>query len=739
MKIYALIAIINAIFASILGLYVYFKNRKRLVNKIFGFFCLSISIWSYGYFFWQLSLEKSLALFWCRVLMGGAIFIPITYLHFIVTLVDKNKEKRKEIILGYLIFIFFFFFNFTSFFVKNVSPKLNFPFWPNPGVVFHPFLLLWIAYAFYTVYFLARQLSISSGILQMQLKYILLGTTVGIIGGITNYFLWYDIPIPPVGNWTASFYVIMVAYSILRYRFMDIRFVIGRTAVYILSFVTVIAIAFGLIILNQYLGEPLPFVVLGPLIIILTILLFQLFFRLYETIASKYFYYTFYSYQQVLSDLGRRLTEILDLQSLNSLIVNTLINTMKLDKTGILLRDPETGVYRIQKIIGFKEENGISLVKDNFLTQYLERTRKPLVYEELALIIKDTKGPTEKEKLKTLQANMKKIEASVCLPLLRKNKITGLIVLGKKISGEPYTQQDLDLLATLSSQASVALENAKLYAEIRDLSQHLQEKVDEQTKELRKAYEVEKKARKELQRLNEAKNQFLMATQHHLRTPLTAMKGYIDLILGGSYGKTSNKLKQAMKKLQASTSRELKIVNELLDISQFQLGKQILSLESGVKIETILKEIIEEIRFDADTKGIYLKLEKPKRSLPPLKADPEKLKVALSNIIDNAIKYTNKGGVTIKIKEQKSNIKNKSKLQIIIKDTGMGIPKEDLPRLFARTFERGKEAKRAYTTGRGIGLFITGHIIRAHGGKVWAESKGKNKGSTFYVELPVER
>ena len=288
-------------------------------------------------------------------------------------------------------------------------------------------------------------------------------------------------------------------------------------------------------------------------------------------------------------------------------------------------------------------------------------------------------------------------------------------------------------------QANFAQRKAKEAVE--ELNERLQEKVDEQTKEIRKAYEVEKKARKELERLDKAKDQFMMATQHHLRTPLTSMQGYLDLLLGGSYGKISKRVKEVLQKHQSSTKNEIKIVNELLDISQFQLGKQVVSLQSDIKVESILKEIIEELKPEAEKKRLYLKFEKPKTQIRGIKADTQKLKVALFNIIDNGIKYTQQGGVTIKLEivslREISRREKNYKLKIIVRDTGMGIPKEELKDLFAKTFERGEEAKKVWGPGKGIGLFLTHQIIKAHNGEIRAESEGKNKGSTFYVELPI--
>ena len=256
------------------------------------------------------------------------------------------------------------------------------------------------------------------------------------------------------------------------------------------------------------------------------------------------------------------------------------------------------------------------------------------------------------------------------------------------------------------------------------------EKMEEMAKEVQRAYEIEKRAREGLARLDDAKNQFIMASQHHLRTPLTVMRGYLELLLDGTYGKISPKVREILGRFRLSAQRLIKIVNEFLDITQFQLGKEVITIQPDVDIEPILDEAVEELGYEAEARGIWLKFEKPKE-IPRIKADPEKLKIALFNIVDNGIKYTKKGGVTISVS------KTDAKIQIAVKDTGAGIPKEEQKELFTRLFERGKEAEKLHSTGKGIGLYITYHIIKAHQGRIWAESEGKGKGSTFFIELPV--
>ena len=255
------------------------------------------------------------------------------------------------------------------------------------------------------------------------------------------------------------------------------------------------------------------------------------------------------------------------------------------------------------------------------------------------------------------------------------------------------------------------------------------EKIEAIEKELQRAYEIEKIAHEQLSALDGTKNQFFMAIQHHLRTPLTSMRGYSDLLLEGVYGKMPKKVREVVEKFKISTVSLINMVNDFLDITQFQLGKKVVSVKEGVNLSNILKQIIDDIQLEADKKNIYLKLEKPEKDCL-ISADESKLHVALVNIFDNCVKYTEKGGVIIKLDV------GTDKIKIQVKDTGMGIPKERLEKLFSSPFERTEQSKKSFTTGRGIGLYLAGEIIKAHNGKIWAESEGLGKGSAFFIELP---
>lgn len=244
----------------------------------------------------------------------------------------------------------------------------------------------------------------------------------------------------------------------------------------------------------------------------------------------------------------------------------------------------------------------------------------------------------------------------------------------------------------------------------------------------------EKELKEEWEKLSRAKEQFLLSIQHHLRTPLTPIKGYLEEILAGTYGREENPvIREKLIEMKKLTDTLYALIERLLDIQALKLGNKTLNLQN-CQIEDLIEGVIEELKPQAEKKGLYLKYELPEKKLPSLKLDKKTIREAIWNLVDNAIKYTNRGGVIVELK-----IEN-CKLKITVKDTGIGMKKEEVDYfLQGKLFERGEEATKLYGPGRGIGLAIVSEIIRAHAGKIGAESEGQGKGTTFWIELPIEK
>ena len=245
MSFYALAALINGIISTILGIFIFTRNWKDPRYITHTLFSLSVAFWSYFYFAWQVTDSKTIALLCSRGLMAGAIFIPICYLHHLCMLFGLYKQKKKIIFWGYIGGLVFFLVNFTPYFIKDVSPKLVFKYWPDAGPAFLLFLFLWGSYVVYGLSIIVAEYRRSTGFKKNQMRYILLATFIGWFGGATNYPLWYNIPILPFGNVLVSGYMIILAYAILRYRLMDIRVAITRTSIFVAVYSLILGVPFA--------------------------------------------------------------------------------------------------------------------------------------------------------------------------------------------------------------------------------------------------------------------------------------------------------------------------------------------------------------------------------------------------------------------------------------------------------------------------------------------------------------
>jgi signal transduction histidine kinase len=247
--------------------------------------------------------------------------------------------------------------------------------------------------------------------------------------------------------------------------------------------------------------------------------------------------------------------------------------------------------------------------------------------------------------------------------------------------------------------------------------------------ELQKLSDSLATANQRLKELDLTKSEFISIASHQLRTPLTAIKGYISLLLEGSYGQVSPPVMDILNKLYSVNNRLVHLVEDLLNVSRIEAGRIQYSF-APTQMEPLIVELIEMFTATAKEKQLSLKMQLAKKPLPLLTIDPNKIKEVVSNLIDNALKYTKEGGVTVTLEEAPKVAR------IIVSDTGIGIHPEDKKNLFEK-FLRSKETTKMVVSGAGLGLYVGKSFVEAHGGKIWAESPGPNQGSRFIIELPL--
>lgn len=233
-----------------------------------------------------------------------------------------------------------------------------------------------------------------------------------------------------------------------------------------------------------------------------------------------------------------------------------------------------------------------------------------------------------------------------------------------------------------------------------------------------------------LRRSNDAKTEFISIVSHQLRSPLNATKGYLALLLEGAYGQLEERMREAVDGLYRSNDRLIRLVNDLLGISRIQMGR--IELELGqVNLCEVAESVVDEFSVAAEEKGVRLYATCPQGGVPLVTADEQKLRDSILNLVDNAIRYTEKGSVHVSLGREGEYV------VVSVTDTGAGLDEAETGALF-ESFQRGDVGRKHWTEGEGLGLYIAQQFVALHGGKIWAESAGKGKGSTFFIRLPLQ-
>jgi len=229
--------------------------------------------------------------------------------------------------------------------------------------------------------------------------------------------------------------------------------------------------------------------------------------------------------------------------------------------------------------------------------------------------------------------------------------------------------------------------------------------------------------------IDRMKTEFLSFAAHQLKSPISAIKWTLRILLDGDLGEITKEQREFIEKIYKSNERMINLINDLLNVTRIEEGRYLYK-PVPADIEEITQSVINSYKEEIQRKEIKFEFKRSREKLPQVKVDIEKIKLTIDNLIANAIKYTNSGGkVTISIN------RGKKEIEFFIKDTGIGIPQNQQEQVFTKFF-RGANVMKMGIEGTGFGLFITKNIIEAHGGKIWFNSK-EGKGTTFFFTLPI--
>ena len=256
---------------------------------------------------------------------------------------------------------------------------------------------------------------------------------------------------------------------------------------------------------------------------------------------------------------------------------------------------------------------------------------------------------------------------------------------------------------TFATQSVLAIQNARLFLEIEEKGRQLAD-------------------------ASKHKSQFLANMSHELRTPMNAILGYTELILDGIYGEPSEKMAGVLTRVQTNGKHLLGLINDVLDLSKIEAGQLTLSL-GDYSIKDMVHNVFGVVESLAKNKNLALKVEVPPQ-LPAAHGDERRLTQVLLNLVGNALKFTDHGGVTIKA------VASLNSFTVSVTDTGPGIAPADQAKIFEE-FQQADSSTTKEKGGTGLGLAIAKQIVEMHGGRLWVESE-VGKGSTFQFSLPID-
>jgi signal transduction histidine kinase len=568
---------------------------------------------------------------------------------------------------------------------------------------------------------LAIARSRTSGHIRSQFGFILLGVSLSAAFAIVTNLLLPFLHLGemrflgPVG---LIFFIASTSYVILAHHLFDIRVAIRRTVVYSILLTTLFS-AYGLLIFLFaqifYLDstDSLAVNFLATLVIGFS---FDPLRRWLQDRTDKFLYKKEYEQQAVLKDLSTNLNNVVGLDEALEIVMQTIVRTLKLSHAVSYVFQPgEHGSLVIRRIkqSGYAVNKNLILQDRDFIMDYfgifsqitsLTRMREEL-QESGTEIERLERRPHSKqaadlggkirEQAKKLGVikKLQSLDAEIAVPLHLGPQFIGLILLSGKLSQDRFDASDLQLLELAGGVAISSIQKAKLYEG------------------------------------DQMKTEFVSIASHELLTPISAMEGYLSMILDENLGKVDDQAREYLNKVYISARRLSQLVKDLLSVSRLESGKMAITLQA-VDMGRLIGDTLDQLRFLAQSKGLELNYSKGASELPLVRADPDRVMQILTNLVSNAIKYTPSGSVTITASRGR-----KQELRVCVTDTGLGMSKAEQAHLFER-FYRVANSETVGIVGTGLGLYITRSTLEKMGGQITLESAPK-RGTAFTFTLPL--
>jgi len=656
--------LITAFVSLFLGLFVFFSGEKTKLNLSWLLTSIFISLWSIGLFGVVFSTNMGTAWFWQYVLDIGGICVPIMYFNFLLHLTKKDKKFFLLQTFSLLAGTALIILNFTNLFKTGISPKFGINFWVDPGKLYFLFPFYFTFFVSIAILLVIKEYRAATDKdLKRQLMYVLMAQIFGFGGGATD-FLPQLFNVYPFGNYFVILYVIFISYAALKHHLFDMRVIATELLTFLLwAFLLIKALLSGSY--NDFLLNGFIFIA----VVIVGALLIR---SVIREVKQK----------EKMEKMAKDIEKAYEAEKL----AKEKVEAARVEDEALLTS------------IG----DGVVAIDKEGKIMFINRAAQEL----LALKNEDVIGKPFEE---ILTIENEKGEAI----LGEKNPLRQALTFGKKIVTDAtggalntvyyYIRSDKTKFPAAVTVAPVVLGDKIIGAidVFRDVT-------------------VERQ-------VDRSKSEFVSLASHQLRTPLTAIKWYSEIL---EKEKLNAKGKRCLREIYHGNERMIKLIDIMLNISRFEAGK-IKMNAVPTDIKKILEDIINEQKSEIKKRSQKFTLECP-NDLPKTLIDQNLFRLVFQNLISNAIKYTPaKGEVSCKV-AKKDNV-----FLFEVADTGIGIPEAQQKRVFEKLF-RADNVFTHEPEGTGLGLYAAKMTAESLGGKIWFKSK-TGKGTTFFVELPIRK
>ncbi len=693
---YLLPPLIAAGVITALLILVWQKSRKDFSRLIFSGFLLSLALWSLLTFGMRSSPDIYHALVWEKALVVAAIPSFALYYHF--TLAYTNTTIKRWIIPALYSFLAAsaIIVATTDLGIKGMSLEY-YGYAPIMGP------LLFLMYA-------PMPFLIAAGVYNLLKRYRasllyeernhLLYLAIVVIFPLLGAGLDAFSDLPPAAIWSNLIFGTICSIVILKYHLLDIRIVVRKSLVYLLIS-TVVGIPYAgiIVLLNQVTRVRIEAWWVHAFVILLLAVVLRPLYSWAQNLVNRLFYGDRYDYLKALERFSQETQSIVNLKELGASMVQLVSRALQASSVYLLLlSEGKHGLVVVSSSGLESPTSGVVLNNSSPLVRWLDLHEGILPAEQLS-IIPQLQSLSLKEK-----NNFERMGAELYVPIkTRQGQLSGILILGLKLSQQPYSNEERQLLMTLSNQMAMALENARLY----DSEKELREMIEAQSVQ---------------------KTEFLHTVAHELKTPLSAVLSSSELLSENASISSSLRKRLVNNVRQSALSMERR-VGELLDLASIQVGEMQITLEP-LNLVSVINEVSSQMRILIKNKKQKLRLEVPS-SLRIVNGDGDKLQQVLVNFLSNANKFSPDGS---KIILRARNLNNK--ITIEVEDSAPELTDVEKMKIFEPYYRGNDYVKRRRFAGLGIGLSISKKLIELHKGEIWVESK-PGKGNVFAFSIPI--